>query len=156
VIRIRRAEDHELDEVLRMDRECFPDDKPPDIENVTWWVAELGIVGVSDVAVGGDLVAYAGACRAASTPEAIYLCRVGVLPIARGGGLQRRFIRCRERWGRRLGYRHAVTDTNDVASMRNLIRCGYLPFDPKAPWGRSTSTYWRRRISTGDGVPVAA
>lgn len=142
--RIRRAEPEDIDEILALDRTCFPLDTAPDTrEHVAWWLVEE-CSGAQPVAVG-----YAAAQVSAQYTGVVYLSRVGVLPEARGCGLQRRLIRAREAWARRQGCTHCRTDTapHNVASQRSLIRCGYLPFAPRIPWAGQGYIYWIRRLT---------
>jgi GNAT superfamily N-acetyltransferase len=57
----------------------------------------------------------------------LVLGNVGVLPEARGQGLQRRLIRVRERWGRAQNALRARTyvSADNGASLSNLMRCGW-------------------------------
>jgi GNAT superfamily N-acetyltransferase len=76
-----------------------------------------------------------------------YLKRCGVLAGHRGNGLQRKLITVRERYARRLGYTHLVSDTtNAIASSNNLIKAGYRLFIPKDPWGPNGALYWRKEL----------
>lgn len=76
-----------------------------------------------------------------------YLCRAGVLPCARGHGLQKRLIRVRERYAREHDLSALVTDTifNPVSS-NHLIDCGYRLFSPACPWGNDGSLYFRKDL----------
>ena len=138
-VRIRRATEDDMDAVLDMDRACLPWERngaPEQGDHVRWWAAEID----------GDLAGYAAARFAYSCVGGLYLSRAGVAVWARGGGIQRKMIRAREAWGRRKGLHVAITDASGTASMINLIRCGYLPWDPDYPWALRESTYWRRSI----------
>jgi GNAT superfamily N-acetyltransferase len=74
----------------------------------------------------GAVVAF---CSAVYRPGAgyVYLSSAGVLPTHRGGGVQRRLIRHRLRWGQRQGATRAVTYTllHNYASIANLLKCGF-------------------------------
>ncbi len=135
---VRRATLYDLDDIMQADCECFPDDRRPETWGVRWWIAEIN----------GFMAGYAGARVACSTPDSIYLSRAGVLPWARRCGLQRQLIRVREAWGRAQGYHWCVTDSNGAASATNLIRSGYLPWEPDDPWGLDEATYWWKRIAS--------
>lgn len=135
-MKIRRATDEEMDEVLALDRVCFPYDAPPKIDG-TWWVA------ANDT---GDVCAYAAARPGIVDVGGVYLARAGVAPEARGHGLQRRLIRTRLRWAKRSGYVWAFTDTASAVSANNLIACGFRMYAPAHPWAFTYSTYWRRAL----------
>lgn len=76
-----------------------------------------------------------------------YLCRSGVLPKHRGHGLQRRMIQVRERFARKAGFTKIVTDTLDnIQSSNNLIKSGYLMYNPEIPWSFESSSYWQKDL----------
>lgn len=140
MIKVRRAKEDEIDEILDLDREIFAAGYFPPAQggDVMWWLAEED----------GHTVGYAAAKLCKGDAQCLYLSRVGVIKAARGRGLQRRFIRVRERWGRSVGALYSVSDTNydNVASTRSLIACGYLPFLPGDPWAGKYSTYWKKSL----------
>ena len=80
-----------------------------------------------------------------------FLSRVGVLRAYRGQGLQKRFIRVRERKAKQLGCEYLITytDRENLASSNSLIACGYKLYTPERVWGlpRSESLYWWRKVS---------
>jgi GNAT superfamily N-acetyltransferase len=120
VISLRRTEDVDL--VAELDRACFPVDVPmvqEKIDHAWWWVARLG----------GEPVAYAGLLAQDGGAKA-FLCRAGVLPQARGGGLQRRLLRAREAHARRVGVPRLYTYTSvfNFASTNSLLAAGYRPY----------------------------
>jgi GNAT superfamily N-acetyltransferase len=100
-----------------------------------WWLAYYDDVPM----------AFAGLQRHGE--DSGYLKRCGVLPGHRGNGLQRKLIRAREAYARRLGYTHLVSDTtNAIASANNLIKAGYRLFIPREPWGPKGALYWRKEL----------
>src|SRR4051812_16796896 len=103
-----------------------------------WWLA-LG--------PAGQAVGYAGATYW-SPDRYVYLARCGVLPSARGQGLQRRFIRVREAWARAQGAEGCYTYTSptNLHSANNLIRAGYELWRPARPWGMAGALYWQRAL----------
>lgn len=133
--RIARCKDEFL--IYGLDRAIFPHDLKVGYEDAYWWVA----FDSEDAPVG-----YAGLRPSLQKEQAGYLCRVGVLPHARGNGLQKRFIRVRERFARKGGMIELRTDTApfNIASMRSLIKTGYLPFMPEEEWGVDNAVYWRK------------
>jgi len=98
-------------------------DKWPSKKDTFWLVRDSA----------GEPVGYCSVRPAMYSPkEHAFLSRVGILPTHRGLGLQRRMIRVRLAWARRRGFTHAVTyaHVTNTASLRNLIREGFLPFLP--------------------------
>ena len=139
-IRIRRvakltpeiaAELHDLD------ARCFPVDSRERTDRDLWWLAYEGT----------RVVGYAGA-RVWEPDQALYLHRAGVLPEARGQGLQRRLIRARVQYARRLGLIRAYTYTAawNVRSSNNLAACGFRLWRPARPWGGKNCLYYYKRI----------
>jgi predicted acetyltransferase len=93
----------------------------------------------------------AGFCGLTPTYDAptdtAYLKRAGVLPWHRGAGLQKRFLRVRERKAKHLGFSSIVTDTTDnPASANSLIACGYRIYRPASPWGWNHTIYWKKDL----------
>lgn len=123
MITIRRMPGEDIGLILDLDGLVFPADAPPILTPAAWWIAHDD---------GGEC-GYAGASvwDAPSGPV-LYLSRAGVLPRARGQGLQRRFIRARERWARSIGLAEAYTYTHhaSLSSANNLIACGYRLHKP--------------------------
>jgi GNAT superfamily N-acetyltransferase len=119
---------------------CLPGDDPLNPSKVSWWWLALDEDGAA--------VGFAGMNPVASWPGAVYLARAGVLPVARGRGLQRRMINARVAHARRIGARVAISDTTarNFASSRNLIACGFRPYWPTVPWALPDSIYWTRSI----------
>jgi GNAT superfamily N-acetyltransferase len=104
--------------------------------NSEWWVAE-----------DYRPIAFAG-LHLYQQPKVAFLCRVGVLSNYRGFGLQRRFIRVREKHAVRRGYDRIVTYTerNNYASANNLIRCGYRLYHPRREFGLKDSLYFEKQL----------
>ena len=107
-----------------------------DLTSSTWWLAKDE----------GDIVGYCGAKAASTEASAIYLIRAGVLPEARGQGLQTRMIKSRLAWAKKKGYTSAITDTacDNIHSMRNLIAAGFVPYAPDFPWVSDGYIHWRK------------
>lgn len=123
-----------------MHEECFPGYAVPPFHG-DWWLAQEGDV----------LKGFAGLWPSVRVEGAGYLCRAGVLPGARGAGLQRKLIRTREREARRKGWVALFSDTDprNAHSMSNLIACGYRPFRPSEPWCGDPWVYWRKVLDEG-------
>jgi GNAT superfamily N-acetyltransferase len=118
---------------------CLPGDdpcgyKPRDL----WWIAFDA----------GTPVAFAGVRPTAYNPSIWYLFRAGVIPSARGNGLQKRLIRVRLAGAARLGADMVVTDTraSNCASANSLIAAGFRTYNPASRWALPDSVYWRKKL----------
>jgi GNAT superfamily N-acetyltransferase len=91
-----------------------------------------------------------GFCGTTYYPErcSAFLCLSGVVPAFRGRGLQRRFVRVRERAAVRDGYHRMIsyTTTDNVWSANNLIRCGYKMYVPQFQWGVQGAAYFEKQV----------
>lgn len=143
-IRLRRTDD--LDEVLELDRTCFPHDKAmdgPELHDSLWWLAE------ARTEEGWEPVGYAGLQPMPAEGKA-FLCRVGVLQEARGMHLQRRLIDVRVRAARRLeGVKrvYSYVAVSNIASARSLVRCGFLPYWWTRDDSAGTLYYFQRDLT---------
>jgi GNAT superfamily N-acetyltransferase len=125
------------DKLLALQESCLPYDEPVDTNFGCWWVASENGVDIG----------FAGLTRTQSWSDCGYLCRAGVVPDARGKGLQKQLIRIRIRQAKTLGWKWLVTDTTDnLASSNSLIACGFKMFKPTRPWGFKNTLYWRRKL----------
>jgi len=138
--RINIADPVMQEAIYLLDRELFPNGLVGGRETAgAWWV----------VRDGQDVAAYAGMTPSATTPNAGYLCRAGVLPRYRGAGLQKHLIRLRVAHARAKGWRTVISDTKptNLASANSLIACGFRLFKPEKPWAIYPSPlYWRREV----------
>jgi RimJ/RimL family protein N-acetyltransferase len=78
-----------------------------------------------------------------------YMTRAGVVKAWRGFGIQQRLIRARETWARRLAQPRIYTYVwaGNVASMRSLNKCGYLPYYwEKCPENGGTYIYLEKKF----------
>jgi GNAT superfamily N-acetyltransferase len=115
----------------------LPEDEPLDARTGLWWLA----------VDRGEPVGFAGMRGSLRWSDCMYLCRSGVMPEARGRGLQKRLIRVREARARTLNMNWLITDTTqNPASANSLIACGFRMYEPQAPWGGRYTVYWRKRI----------
>ena len=141
-MQIRRAQFDQDREVLEaLEAECFE----PGAGYINayagsqWWMAldDSTPVGYSAAILGTG-------CNSGIASIPI----MGTAPKARGRGLQRRFIRCAERWARSQGAVCLVTYTAywNLASANNFIRCGYRLYEPETRWGLEDGLYWRREL----------
>lgn len=136
MIRLARS-NNDRSTITGMQLECLPGDTPLDTDDGIWWIAydEHGPTG------------FAAARQSALWADTLYLSRAGVLPHARGQGLQRDLIRARLAYARRNGYTWVTSDTCDnPPSANNLIACGFRMIEPTYPWGLARSLYWARRL----------
>jgi N-acetylglutamate synthase-like GNAT family acetyltransferase len=117
-----------------MDRICFPDDIADVSSYTKWWVAEDN----------GKLVAYSG-LKLVGNEDVGYFCRVGVLPSYRGRGLQRRMMRAKIRYARKLKLKRIVSYTTPLATVsgNNLIECGFRLYRPDWLWGDTDWLYFK-------------
>lgn len=118
MIRIRQTDD--LDTIAELDRAEF--DIPlteEELNTSNWWLAHMG----------DEVVGFAGIQMKYAEGKA-FLVRGAVLPVARGGGLQKRMIRTRVSFAKRLGINRCYTYVwaGNFASMRSLIACGFKPY----------------------------
>lgn len=140
MLKIERLEidDDRLDEIQALDRATLPEAPPsPDTE---WWGCWRD----------GELIAYAGARMLSDA--SYFMSRAGVVPAARGAGLQKRLIRARVRRGYALGALRVATYTlpHNVASSNSLIACGFRTYTPHSEYAGSGAIYWihRRRSAS--------
>lgn len=119
----------------KIDKYLFEGSPPALKEGSYWWIAYCD----------DEVVGFAGLTYYPHLSSA-FLSRVGVLPEYRGLGLQRRFIRVRERQSVKDGYSRIVSYTSydNVASANNLIKCGYRLYIPKFYWGVRNALYLKR------------
>lgn len=123
-----------LADVVALEARCLPCDTPYPLAGASWWLAEED----------GVPVGFAGA-KLWPLDGHVYLARAGVVPSARGRGVQKRLIRARVAWAKKLGARGCYTYTIDnPASANALISCGFRMFEPLYRWGGSTAVYWLR------------
>ena len=122
---------------------CMPEVELPAIDDGCWWLAYAG----------KEPVAYASLHPSQRYRNVGYLSIVGVLPSARGNGLQRRLIKVRENKAKKLGWNILITDTipENPASSNNLIKSGYVTYVPERPWKVEGALYWRKYLSGGEG-----
>lgn len=135
--RIRRVSCNDF-RIRELHARVFPNDVEPDWPDAQWWTAERG----------SQAIAFAGIQQSKRWRDAGYLVRAGVVPSARGQGLQRRLIRVREGYARRMGWRWIVTATlHNPASANSLIASGFRLYEPAHPWLADGALYWRKRVA---------
>ena len=135
-------QDDSLDSILMADAYCFPGEEmdSEEAEKFKWWTARTDT---------GEIAAY-GALWIVPTDGAPigFLCRSGVLPLARGHGLQKRLIRCRLGHAKRKGCEIAISYTmpHNHASSNSLIRQGFLLYEPDYCYAGADVLYWRKEL----------
>jgi len=119
-----------------MDKVCLPDDDVYDKTKpgTTWWVVRHH--------PSRRLAGFAGSLLW-EPDNHVFLCRSGVLPGYRGRGLQTKLIRTRLRHARSIGADGAYTyvSHDNPWSGNNLIRCGFLLFEPTYAWAGEHMIY---------------
>ena len=140
-VRIRRAT---VAEVVACNAVVFPLTGPiddADLEDSAWWVAVRAgvVVGFAGVKVTGDRG---------------YLTRAGVVKEARGAGLQRRLLRVREAYARKMGAKRTYTyvEASNYASASNLAACGYR-YDYYEPGADGYAWCWWQKSLDGSKLP---
>ena len=74
-----------------------------------------------------------------------YFSRVGVMPSARGCGLQREFMSRLEGWAKRVKVPTLVSTTYlNPHSANNFVREQWMTYLPAFPWGVADTIYWRK------------
>ena len=138
----------EYDLINFMDRQLFPLDEPPEFPSANWFVMRE-----NDVLTG--FCSWKTADHPGETVGFHY--RAGILPAFQGRGLQKRMIEFRENEMRKAHLKTAVTytDADNAASMRSLLKCGYLPYTPTeetclsgglARLGRAGFVHWQKNL----------
>jgi GNAT superfamily N-acetyltransferase len=120
-----------------MDAAVLPNDFPiEEWEESIWWIGFHA----------GKPVCYCGLKREVGHA---YFNRAGVLPEARGNGLQKKMIRKRLDYCRENNIKKAITNTAlyNVKSMNSLIRCGFRTYWPQNRWVGDDVMYWMKGIS---------
>lgn len=119
---------------------CFDCDEPCSTSTGHWWIAYDS---------KRTPIAFAGIEQSYQWSDTGYLCRSGVIPQARGAGLQKKLIRVRLSFAKRYGWNYVITDTakDNVASSNSLISCGFRLYNPSYKWGFKSGNYWRKSTS---------
>jgi GNAT superfamily N-acetyltransferase len=122
-----------------LQKECLPSDIPHAVNRGHWWIAY-----VDDIIPVG----FAGMVRSVNFSDAGYLCRAGVLGKYQGKGIQKRMIKSRETYAKKLGWKWLITDTRqNPASANSLISCGFRMYTPSNPWADIKTVYWRKSLN---------
>ena len=128
-VRLRKATKDDRKVIEAMDTLCFPGGPEAKVRiHQVWWI------GVDE---DDQPVCYVGATPWDFKEEKyLYLHRTGVLPVARGLGLQKRMIHLVLRHAKKEGYPEVVSYTahDNIYSANNFIRTGFTLWEP-ATWG---------------------
>ena len=125
------------DLLRKLQLECLPGDVVVDPSEGHWWIAYKGSAPVAFLGL---------------TPSHLYLnwgylSRVGVLPAARGQGLQLRLTRLCERRARRLGWDGIESNTyENPPSSNNFIKAGYRIYAPAVRHFADGTTHWLKTL----------
>lgn len=136
-------QDTDLESILLADNYCFPGEPmdPEEAENFTWWTARVRSTR--------EIAAYAALWIVSGEEMKLgFLCRSGVLPLARGNGLQKKLIRCRVSHARRKGCSTAISYTmyHNHPSSNSLIREGFTLYEPEYEYAGREVLYWRKDL----------
>lgn len=140
-VKIKQSRD--LQVLFGLHLKTFPQDEWEDPEDTTYWIAYQS--GAASGGPAGELTPV-GFCSVKDVGDkTLYLTRVGVLPEARGQGLQRHLMKAARRWAKRRGYTTMITYTlvTNYPSITNMIRDGWNLYDPTFPWVGSEVFYYR-------------
>ena len=108
----------------------------PEAGNVIWLATD------SD----GEAVGFASVRPTVDHPEAAFLSRAGVLSGHRRRGLHQRLLKVRENYCEgRFDYIWTYTALWNLTSANNIIRAGYLLFDPW--WSIENTLYFKKELS---------
>lgn len=132
--RVKRTDD--INSVEALHTLCFPNDDWED--STQHWI----VWDETDTPVGFC------SARLLSTEPGVFLSRSGLLPCARGAGLQRRMITTRLRWAKTQGVEFALTYTvyDNHASAANLLRQGFRFHDPEYAWAGRDVFYFLKTL----------
>lgn len=135
---IRRARPDDFDAIEAADKVCFPFDKPYPFawkKNLSWVAEEKG-----------EVVAYLSAHPLKR--GVLFFSRVGVMPCARGSGMQRRLMLALEKQARVDGWREIVTYTvgGNGWSTRNILASGYRTYEPRKSYVGYEVVHMRKRL----------
>lgn len=125
-----------IKEIVEIMERCVPGDLLELNENIFWIVKD-----------GGESIGFAS-LKPLPEENSIFLSLVGILPNARGAGIQRKLIKTRLNWAKRNGYKCAVTYTlmDNYPSISNLIKCGFKFYTPYYEWVGSKVFYFKKDI----------
>lgn len=136
---IKRTFDESL--IKKLHKETFPADEFYESDKNIYWVAIAKYSSKPDEYVGFAIVTEID-------NSFVFLSRAGVVWKARGKGLQKRLIRVRTNYARKMGYKKAITYTSidNISSLINLLRCKFLPYIPEYAYAGKYVNYLMRKL----------
>lgn len=135
MIKIHKVGAAEENIVREIDALCLPDTYFEGMDKGNHhWLAE----------VFGIPVAFASIRETRTDKCCVFLSRSGVLPEARGQGLQKRLIQVRLNWAIRRGYKEVVSYVGHAnsASIISLLKSGLVIYEPEYKWAGSGFLYF--------------
>lgn len=98
----------------------------------------------------GSPIAFASLTEYPDQPDTAFLSLSGVIPSARGKGLQKKLIKKREALCKKLGKTRIISyaSYDNIYSANNLIRCGYRLYQPEWEWAVKHAYYFQKKIGT--------
>ncbi len=147
-MRVARATlPRDLKVLKAMNTLTFPADSEPNwkgINPLAWIVYD-----------GEDPVAFLYAHAFANEPHVMYFSRVGVMPAARGKGLQRHLMKLLVTGAKRAGIKTLISTTYvNPPSANNFVREQWMTYNPESPWGCSDTIYWRKELCPRSDSPA--
>ena len=131
-------------QIAELVNEHFKETSPTAFIGAEWWIA------FSDQAPGEPLTqiaGLAGGMHSVNEAGAFYLNRGLVVDKFRGNGIQLSLIKARLQYAKQKRFKSAVSDTwNSHASTNNLIRAGFMAYNPENPWRSPDVVYWKKLI----------
>ena len=107
----------------------------PEAGNVIWLATDAT----------GESVGFASVRPTTDTPKAAFLSRCGVLSGHRRNGLHKRLLKVREDYCTgRFEYIWTYTALWNIGSANNIIRAGYLLFEPW--WATPDTLYFKKEL----------
>ncbi len=132
--KIKRSNNEEL--LKKLHTITFPEDQWCGLKDTVAWVVWFGKEPV-------------GFCLMCTTDKffASYT-RAGVKSKHQGNGLHTRMINVREKHARLMGYEKVITYTkmDNITSIANLQKRGYLIYEPKNKYADDDCIYWQKEL----------
>ncbi len=145
MLSVRKTKDLAL--IEKLDQQIFGDKDTEtdcfgkyDDPHALWWVAY----------VDGLPAGFAGLkLFKEGSAECAYLNRAGVLKTYRGRGIQKEFIKARDREAKRRGLHMIITYTEryNYPSANSLVACGYRLYKPEYRWGFGDALYFWKKFT---------
>lgn len=141
-VSVKKVDTRDMDvakTLLYLQKKCLPYDSIYPVNVGHWWV----VYNESLLPVG-----FAGMVRSKHWLDCGYMCRAGVIEEYQGHGIQKRLIKARMQYAKKLGWNWLITDTTEnPASSNSLISQGFRLYNPTEPWANKHSLYWRKHLN---------